>query len=62
MAICHHLTSRGVYYQQHVCSLESTSELSVESRGSAAIRICLADCSRLNLLHRPRLHGLVVLV
>ena len=52
----------GVYYLQHVYTLESTSNTRVESRGSASIRIRLADCSRLNLFHRPRLHGLVVLV
>ena len=54
--------TRGVYYQQNVCTLESTSETRVQTRGAAAISICLADSGRLNLFHNPRLCELVVLV
>jgi hypothetical protein len=60
--ICRHSTVHGVYHRQHVWTLEFKSETRVANRGFAGIRIFLADCGRLSVLHRPRLHGLVVLV
>jgi len=58
--ICRHSTVHGVYHQQHVWTLEFKSETRVANRGFAGIRIFLADCGRLSVLHRPRLNGLVV--